>query len=93
MSIDLGQLIVWVITGALAGFLAGRLFAGKSFGVLGNVLIGLVGALLASALFEILNINVEGLPEFRFSLADLLTSFVGAALLLLLLRLVQRRSS
>jgi uncharacterized membrane protein YeaQ/YmgE (transglycosylase-associated protein family) len=90
MTIDSGQLIVWLITGALAGFIAGRLFRGKGFGVVGNIVIGLLGAVLGGALFEILDIQISGLPEFKFSLADLVVAVIGALALLIIMRLIAR---
>ncbi len=91
MTVNLGQLIVWVITGALAGFLAGRLFRGTGFGVVGNVVVGLLGALLGGVLVQALNIRIGGLPTFEFSLADLLIAVIGAIILLFVVRAIQRR--
>lgn len=91
MSIDGGQLIVWLITGALAGYLAGWMFRGKGFGTLGNIVVGLIGALLGGFVFDLLNITISGLPEFRFSLADLVVAFIGAVLLVIIMRALLRR--
>lgn len=91
MSIDIGQLIVWLIIGSLAGFLAGQVVRGRGFGVLGNMVIGLVGALIGGLIFELLNIEISGLPTFTFSLADLVVAFFGALILIALARVVRRR--
>ena len=90
MSIDLGQLIVWLVVGALAGFLAGRIWRGRGYGVLGNTVIGLFGAVIGGVLFSLLNINIAGLPTFRFSMMDLLAAVVGALILLFALRFIRR---
>jgi uncharacterized membrane protein YeaQ/YmgE (transglycosylase-associated protein family) len=90
MTINVGQLIVWLIIGSLAGFLAGLVVRGRGFGMLGNMLIGLVGALIGGLIFALLDIRITGLPTFTFSLADLLVAFIGAVILLLLARLVRR---
>jgi uncharacterized membrane protein YeaQ/YmgE (transglycosylase-associated protein family) len=90
MTIDAGQLIVWLIIGSLAGFLAGMVVRGRGFGVFGNMLIGLVGALVGGLIFALLNVEITGLPTFTFSLADLLVAFIGAVLLLLIARLFRR---
>lgn len=91
MTLSLGQLIVWIITGAIAGFLAGQLWRGRGFGTSGNVVIGLLGALLGGALFQLLNIRISGLPTFTFSLADLLVAIIGALVLLIIVRAIARR--
>lgn len=91
MSIDAGQLIVWLITGALAGYLVGLIFRGKGFGTLGNIVVGLVGALVGGLLFRLLNIRITGLPVFTFSLADLVVAVIGAVVLVIVLRALMRR--
>ncbi|MBC8171878.1 MAG: GlsB/YeaQ/YmgE family stress response membrane protein [Anaerolineae bacterium] len=91
MSISIGQLLVWLLVGSLAGFLAGLIWRGRGYGVAGNLAIGLIGALLGGVLFNLLNISITGLPTFTFSLADLLVAVIGALLLLFILRIVGRR--
>ncbi|NWG17228.1 MAG: GlsB/YeaQ/YmgE family stress response membrane protein [Chloroflexi bacterium] len=88
---EIGQLIVWLITGALAGYLAGLLVRRRGFGTIGNIVVGLLGALLGGVLFQLLNIHISGLPTFTFSLADLIVAFVGAVVLILIIGLVARR--
>jgi uncharacterized membrane protein YeaQ/YmgE (transglycosylase-associated protein family) len=91
MSISLGQLLIWVIIGALAGLIAGQLFRGRGFGTLGNIAIGLIGAIIGGILFNVLGISLSGLPTFTFSLGDLLVAIVGALILLLILGFTPRR--
>ncbi len=90
MNITIGQLVVWLIVGSLAGFLAGIIWRRRSFGPVGNLIIGLAGALVGGFVFELLDIRITGLPKFEFDLADLVVAFIGALLLLFLLRLVRR---
>ncbi|MBZ0284705.1 MAG: GlsB/YeaQ/YmgE family stress response membrane protein [Anaerolineae bacterium] len=91
MSINAGQLIVWLITGALAGYIVGLIFRGKGFGTLGNIVIGLLGAVVGGLIFQLLNIRIAGLPSFTFSLADLVVAVIGAVILVVLLRALARR--
>ncbi|MCM2474809.1 GlsB/YeaQ/YmgE family stress response membrane protein [Rhizobium sp. CG5] len=70
--------------GGLAGWLAGK-FMNVRFGILMNILIGIVGAVVASAIFRRLGIGVEG-----DWLGYLITSFVGASILLFVVKLVRR---
>ncbi len=91
MSINLGQLIVWLIIGALAGWLAGILIKGrKGYGLLGNILIGLIGALIGGVLFDLLNISL-GLGALTFSLDDLVAAVVGSLILLGVIYFIRNR--
>ena len=91
MNVNIGQLIVWVVIGALAGTLASMLFYRQRsrFREVSNIVLGLLGALLGGALFSVLNIRL-GLPQLTFSLDDLVAAFIGSLLLLLLIRLLRR---
>ena len=51
MAIDPQALIVWLIIGAIAGWLAGQLMKGGGFGLVGDIIVGIVGAFIAGALF------------------------------------------
>ncbi|MBZ0301076.1 MAG: GlsB/YeaQ/YmgE family stress response membrane protein [Anaerolineae bacterium] len=91
MNLNIGQLIVWVVIGALAGTLASILFYRTRTRVseLSNIILGLLGALLGGALFSFLNINL-GLPTLAFRVDDLVAAFVGSVILLLVIRYLRR---
>lgn len=80
-------LLTWLIVGILAGWLAGLVMKGRGFGLLGNIVIGIVGALvggwLAGALFNIHN-AVSG-----FNLTTIIVSFLGAVIVLYVARLIK----
>ena len=61
---DLTALLIALIIGAVAGWLAGQLVEGTGFGLLGDILVGIVGAVIASLLFPSLGLHwvVECLP-------------------------------
>lgn len=86
---DIGQIIVWLITGALAGFIVGQLVRRRGFGLLGNLIIGLLGALIGGLIFKVLNIQLN-LPTLTFSLGDMLAAVIGALILLILVRGLRR---
>ena len=93
MTIDISQLIVWIIVGAIAGWLAGLLMRGRSFGTLGNIVVGLLGALVGGILFTILHIT---LPSFlngslTIKVADVVIAFIGAVIIFLVAGLIRRR--
>jgi len=77
-------IIATIFFGGLAGWLAGKLMDMR-FGVFMNIVIGIVGAAIAAAIFRRLGIFVEG-----DWLGYLITSFVGASILLFVARLVRR---
>jgi uncharacterized membrane protein YeaQ/YmgE (transglycosylase-associated protein family) len=84
MNLTIGELIVWLIVGALAGSLAGRVVTLKKEG-LGrwtNLGVGLGGAVIGGGLFNILNVDL-GLGELTVSFEDLLSAFVGSLMLLI----------
>ena len=91
MTINIGQLIVWLIVGALAGSVAGIIVTGnrRGFGQSGNILIGLIGAIVGGVLFNLLGINL-GLGDLVFSAEDVVAAIVGALVVLLVLSLLRR---
>ncbi len=82
---SLMQILVFVIVGGLAGWVAGIVVRGGGQGILLNVLVGIVGAFLGGWLFGVMGIGVTGLGGL------FLTATIGAVILLALLRLVARR--
>ncbi|AMO97050.1 transglycosylase associated family protein [Collimonas fungivorans] len=77
--------IAWLIVGAIAGWLAGVLVKGGGFGVLIDIVVGIVGAFIGGWLAGILGIQVGG-----GWIASIVTATVGAVILLFILRLIKR---
>lgn len=77
--------IGWIIVGGIAGWLAGKLMKGGGFGILVNVLLGIIGSVIGGWLFGVLGISVGG--GFIGSLAS---ATVGAIVLLALVGLFKR---
>ena len=75
------SLIAWIVLGLIAGWLAGKLARGRGFGCIGDVLIGLVGAVLGGWIFTKLNIAGGG---FIYSLA---AATIGAVILVAVARM------
>jgi uncharacterized membrane protein YeaQ/YmgE (transglycosylase-associated protein family) len=78
-------LVVWILIGALAGYLAGLIVRGFGFGVIGNIVIGILGAILGGWLF-----GAAGLVILPGILNAILTATIGAVVLLLIVRLIKR---
>lgn len=78
--------ILWfLIIGAVAGWLAGLLMKGKGFGLLGNIVIGCIGALLGGFLFGLLGISSGG-----SLIGSLITALMGAVVLIYIVRLIKK---
>jgi uncharacterized membrane protein YeaQ/YmgE (transglycosylase-associated protein family) len=87
MNVLTGQgLIVILIVGLIAGWLAGKLMRGAGFGIIGDIIIGIIGAFIGSWLFGYLHIGPIG----GFWINAIITSTIGAVVLLLIIRLFRR---
>ena len=84
---ELTSLIVTLIIGAIAGWLAGVLVEGAGFGLLINMLLGIAGAFIAALLFPRLGL---GLTLGGGVVGAIVTSALGAIVLLLIVNLIQR---
>ncbi len=80
----LSQLVVFLLVGLAAGWLAGQIMKGKGFGLGGNLLIGVLGALLGALLCNVLGIYTYSL------LGSFVMAVVGSSILLALLRPLKR---
>jgi uncharacterized membrane protein YeaQ/YmgE (transglycosylase-associated protein family) len=75
----------WIIIGGIAGALAGRVVEGGGFGIVGDIVVGIVGALLGGLLAHILGIDSSvGL------IGSFLLALIGSVVLLAILRLFSR---
>ena len=82
---DSHSLIAWIVIGAIAGWLAGTLVKGGGFGLLGDIVVGIIGAFIGGWLAGVLHIHVGS-----GWVSTILTAAVGAVLLLVILRAVRR---
>jgi uncharacterized membrane protein YeaQ/YmgE (transglycosylase-associated protein family) len=79
------SLLVFLIVGAIAGWLAGIIVKGFGFGLIGNIVVGIVGALIAGWLLPRIGIVIGG-----GIIADIINAVIGAVILLLIIKLVKR---
>lgn len=79
------SLLIFLLIGAIAGWLAGLIVSGFGFGLLGNIIIGILGAVIAGYLFPALSFSLGG-----GILAAIVHATIGAILLLLLIRVIKR---
>lgn len=79
--------IVWfLLIGLAAGWLAGQLTKGGGFGWIGDLVVGVIGAILGGFLFQLIGLSATSL------LGSLVTATVGAVVLLFLLRLFKQKA-
>lgn len=81
------NLLVLLLVGLIAGWLTGKVMRGKGFGVIGDIIIGLLGAVIGNWLFTQLNIG----RITTLALVDaILVAFIGAVVLVAVVRLLRR---
>ena len=78
-------LLIWLLIGAVAGFLAGVVVKGYGFGIVGNIVVGIVGAVLAGALLPRLGLNLGS-----DLIGQIVSATLGAVGLLVLIVVVRR---
>lgn len=76
----------WILVGLVAGWLTGKVMKGSGFGVLGDIVVGILGALAGGFLFGLL-----GMPGSGGLLYSIFVAFLGAVILTWLFRLIAGR--
>jgi uncharacterized membrane protein YeaQ/YmgE (transglycosylase-associated protein family) len=78
-------LIIWLVVGAIAGWLAGLIVKGYGFGLIGNIVVGIIGAVIAGWLLPRLGIVIgSGI------IAAIIHAMIGAIILLVIIGLIRR---
>ena len=79
------DILTWLIVGLVAGVLASVVMGGTGYGIIGDIIIGIIGAFVGGWIFSKLGVSTpfEGLPGTIF------VAFVGAVVLLFVLRLIR----
>jgi len=81
---DINSIVMVLIIGAIAGWLAGKLMKGRGFGIAGNIVVGIVGAVIGSYLFGLLGISAYGF------IGSVVTATIGALVLLFAVNLIKK---
>jgi uncharacterized membrane protein YeaQ/YmgE (transglycosylase-associated protein family) len=79
-----GGILWWIIVGLIAGWLAGRVMKGGGYGVLADIVLGILGGILGGWLFGMMGISAGG------TIGSIVVAFVGAVILVGLTRLIKR---
>ncbi len=85
MTITAQALLIFLIVGGIAGWLAGLIVRGFGFGILGNIVVGIVGAFLAGWLLPMVGIVIGG-----GIVGAIINALIGAIILLVIIGLVRR---
>ena len=83
---DMNSLIVLIIIGAIAGWLAGQIMKGGGFGLIGDIIVGIVGAFIGTWLWGVLKLPGLG----PWWLTAIISATIGACILLFIIRLIKR---
>jgi uncharacterized membrane protein YeaQ/YmgE (transglycosylase-associated protein family) len=79
------SIIIWLVVGAIAGWLAGMVVKGGGFGLIGDIIVGIIGAFIAGWLLPQIGIVIGG-----GIVGAIINAFIGAVILLVILRLRKR---
>ncbi len=82
-------ILSWLVVGLIAGFLASQVMRGGGYGLVGDIIVGIVGALIGGFLAATL-LNIPDAVN-GINLTSILVAFVGAVILIALLRMVSGR--
>ena len=82
-------ILAWIVVGLVAGWLAGKVMRGGGYGLIGDIIVGAVGALLGGFLAATL-LNIPNAVN-GINVTSILVAFVGAVILIVILRMVSGR--
>lgn len=85
MSITLESLLIMLLIGGVAGWLAALVMKGRGLGILGNIVVGIVGAFIGNFVLGSLGVAIGG-----GIVAAIINAFIGAVILLFLIGLIRR---
>ncbi len=81
---DIAGLVIFLAIGAVAGWLAGTIMKGGGYGLLGNIVVGIIGAVVGGYVFGLFGISVGGL------IGSIFTATAGAVLLLFIIGIIKK---
>ncbi len=86
-TLDLDTILIWCLVGLVAGFLASHIALGHGLGLLGDIIVGIIGAFVGGVVLAGMlhfNVGIAGHPI----ISEMIMAFIGAAILLLVVRLL-----
>ena len=83
---SLEGLLIFLVIGLIAGWLAGQIMRGSGYGIIGDLIVGIIGAFIGNWLWQVLHLPTIG----NFLINAIVISTAGALMLLFILRLIRR---
>jgi uncharacterized membrane protein YeaQ/YmgE (transglycosylase-associated protein family) len=80
----MGGLIYWIVVGLIAGWLAGKVMKGGGYGVVVDIILGILGAIVGGFVFGLLGLHAGGL------IGSIIVAFVGAVILVWITRQLKK---
>ena len=84
----LNSIIIWVLLGAVAGWIAGQIMKGTGYGTVGNIVIGIVGSFVGGWLAS--QLGIAGAKTGGLNFASIITATAGASVLLFVIGLIKK---
>jgi len=81
---NIQAIVIVLLIGGIAGWLAGKIIKGGGFGIVGNIIVGIVGSVVGNFVFAALGLFAHGI------LGSIITATCGAIILLFIVRLIKR---
>lgn len=81
-ALTLSGVIWWIVVGLIAGALAGLVVRGGGYGIVGDIIVGIIGALIGGWIFSRFGVGTSGL------IGSIIVAFIGACILIAILRLI-----
>lgn len=83
MTLTISSIIIWLLIGLIAGWIAGEVMRGKGFGAIGNIVVGIAGAFMGGLLLGLVGLDPGGF------VGEVVQAFLGALALLAIVSLVK----
>lgn len=83
MTVTLSSIVVWLLIGLIAGWLAGEVTRGVGYGTVGNIIVGIIGAVVGGLVLGALGVDPGGF------VGEVVQAFIGALVFLALLSVIR----
>lgn len=81
-------ILIWLLLGAISGWIAGQLMKGRGLGLVGNIIVGIIGSVVGGYLAGVF--GIAGAQATGINIPSILTAVAGACVLLFVVSLVKK---
>jgi len=82
----MGYFIYWIVVGLIAGWLAGQVMKGGGYGMIADILLGILGGFVGGWVFGLLGLHAGG------PIGSIVVAFIGAVILVWITRLIKKKA-